>query len=71
VFSFSWGGELMPVYYKPASGSYQFLLLGVSLECGGLAPLCYRAERGSNVARSARDESGARPPHSKEAHEIN
>gem|GEM_PF-4623867 len=34
MFSCSWGGELVPVYYKPASGSYQFLLLGVSLECG-------------------------------------
>ena len=40
------------------------------MECGGLAPLWSRAERGgfvAEVARSAREESGVRPPHSKEA----
>jgi len=40
--------------------------LSASLECGGLAPLCYRAERGSgvvcNVARLACDQSAARQP---------
>jgi len=48
--------------------------LSASLECGGLAPLCYRAERGPysprEIARSARGQSGARPPHSKEGLNI-
>ena len=34
--------------------------VSASLECGGLAPLCYRS-------RPIKDQSGARPPHSKEA----
>jgi len=36
---------------------------GASLECGDLAPLCYRS-------RLIEDQSGARSPHSKEAPEV-
>jgi hypothetical protein len=47
---------------------------GVSFECGGLTPLYYRAEREFKLAalraglkrRSAPDQSGVRPPHSRE-----
>jgi hypothetical protein len=62
MYDLSWGtyrtvGKITPTV--TGVKGFGSLKLSASLECGGLAPLCYRS-------RPLKDQSGARPPHSKE-----